>query len=118
MVRKSRCMSGSLDRPRGHSRLLQPPKLPLLSLSPRPPNVFSVYQVTFPAKSSASSLLFGSLSFYSAKMGAIPEADPDEPQVTKPFKFVTGKLAPCRALQSILLPSPPLFVFSAQWAFD
>ena len=25
-------------------------------------------------------------------MGAIPEADPDEPQVTKPFKFVTGKL--------------------------
>lgn len=51
-------------------------------------------------------------------MGAIPEADPDEPQVTKPFKFVTGKLAPCRALQSILLPSPPLFVFSAQWALD
>lgn len=28
MVRKCRCMSGSLDRPRGHSRLLQPPKLP------------------------------------------------------------------------------------------
>lgn len=51
-------------------------------------------------------------------MGAIPEADPDEPQVTKPFKFVTGKLDPCRALQSILLPSPPLFVFSAQWALD
>lgn len=25
------------------------------------------------------------------KMGAIPEADPDEPVETKPFKFVTGK---------------------------
>lgn len=28
------------------------------------------------------------------KMGAIPEADPDEPQETKPFKFVTGELVP------------------------
>ncbi|RAH78340.1 cytochrome c oxidase subunit VIb [Aspergillus fijiensis CBS 313.89] len=26
-------------------------------------------------------------------MGAIPEADPDEPQETKPFKFVTGELS-------------------------
>lgn len=26
-------------------------------------------------------------------MGAIPEADPDEPVETKPFKFVTGKWA-------------------------
>lgn len=25
-------------------------------------------------------------------MGAIPEADPDEPMETKPFKFVTGEL--------------------------
>lgn len=25
------------------------------------------------------------------KMGAIPEADPDEPLETKPFKFVTGE---------------------------
>ena len=25
-------------------------------------------------------------------MGVIPEADPDEPLETKPFKFVTGKL--------------------------
>jgi hypothetical protein len=24
-------------------------------------------------------------------MGAIPEADPDEPVETKPFKFVTGE---------------------------
>lgn len=24
-------------------------------------------------------------------MGAIPEYDPEEPQETKPFKFVTGK---------------------------
>lgn len=24
-------------------------------------------------------------------MGAIPEADPDEPLETKPFKFVTGE---------------------------
>lgn len=29
-----------------------------------------------------------------AKMGAIPEADPDEPVETKPFKFVTGKFSP------------------------
>lgn len=111
-----------------HEWLARPPARPFPAASttktssplfpPRPPNVLSVYQVTFPAKSSASSLLFGSLSFDSAKMGAIPEADPDEPQVTKPFKFVTGKLDPCRALQSILLPSPPLFVFSAQWALD
>jgi len=26
-------------------------------------------------------------------MGAIPEADPDEPVETKPFKFVTGTSA-------------------------
>lgn len=26
-------------------------------------------------------------------MGAIPEADPDEPVETKPFKFVTGELS-------------------------
>lgn len=32
-------------------------------------------------------------------MGAIPEADPDEPMETKPFKFVTGEF---------LLPSPIL----------
>lgn len=28
------------------------------------------------------------------KMGAIPEADPDEPVETKPFKFVTGECGP------------------------
>jgi hypothetical protein len=27
-------------------------------------------------------------------MGAIPEADPDEPVETKPFKFVTGEFVP------------------------
>ena len=27
-------------------------------------------------------------------MGAIPEADPEEPVETKPFKFVTGELNP------------------------
>lgn len=32
-------------------------------------------------------------------MGAIPEADPDEPMETKPFKFVTGEF---------LLPNPIL----------
>lgn len=33
-------------------------------------------------------------------MSAIPEADPDEPVETKPFKFVTGELSslgPCSA---------------------
>lgn len=29
-------------------------------------------------------------------MGAIPEADPDEPLETKPFKFVTGELTHCK----------------------
>ncbi|KAK2758294.1 Cytochrome c oxidase subunit 6B [Arachnomyces sp. PD_36] len=34
-------------------------------------------------------------------MGAIPEADPDEPVETKPFKFVTaGTLSAVRALES------------------
>jgi hypothetical protein len=34
-------------------------------------------------------------------MGAIPEADPDEPVETKPFKFVTGEFL----LQSSILLS-------------
>ena len=34
------------------------------------------------------------MKLHFVKMGAIPEADPDEPQETKPFKFVTGKSEP------------------------
>ena len=69
-----------------------------LSLSPRPTSAL------FPPPPPPPSLLYSTLlqsrPFLSGlylvplvKMGAIPEADPDEPQETKPFKFVTGELS-------------------------
>lgn len=68
-----------------------------LSLSPRPTSAL------LPTTTS-SPLLYSTLLQFrpfpsglylvlSVKMGAIPEADPDEPQETKPFKFVTGELS-------------------------
>lgn len=41
-------------------------------------------------------------------MGAIPEADPDEPVETKPFKFVTGELleTSCQPLKAVALSQP------------
>lgn len=99
-------MSGSLDRPRPFpdsfhfANLIRSTLLCLALLSP--------------STTSTSCLLtfrpfrFGSLCVPSVKM-AIPEADPDEPQVTKPFKFVTGEFH-----HAFGLPSFPLILW-AQW---
>ena len=66
-----------------------------LSLSPRPTSalfppphslLYSTHLQSRPFPSGLHLVL-------SVKMGAIPEADPDEPQETKPFKFVTGELS-------------------------
>ena len=104
MVRKSRCMSGSLDRPRGHSRLRSTTKTS--SSSPRRP-VQRISTTGSPLLSSLQTAFLSSGPYPAlAKMGAIPEADPDEPQTTQPFKFVTGKLAssigPTTSLPAIL----------------
>ena len=101
VVRKSRCVSGSLDR----LRPIPAPTTSPLSLSPRPTSALFP-----PPHSLLYSTLLQSRPFpsglhlvLSVKMGAIPEADPDEPQETKPFKFVTGEL-------SSLISHPPLWL--------
>lgn len=108
MVRKSRCMSGSLDRPRGHSRLRSTTKTS--SSSPRRP-VQRLSTTDLPLRSSLQTAFLSSGPYLAlAIMGAIPEADPDEPQATQPFKFVTGKLA------SSIGPATPLpKVLWIQW---
>ena len=108
VVRKSRCVSGSLDRPRPFPAPSTSPLSLSLSLSlsfPRPTSALFP-----PPPSLLYSTLLQSRPFPSGlylvllvKMGAIPEADPDEPQETKPFKFVTGEL-------SSLVPYPPLWL--------
>lgn len=76
----------SLDRPRSYpalhsfdhptsTRPLPSPTLALLSSLP----IHLLYPRGLRSK------------LHIAKMGAIPEYDPEEPQETKPFKFVTGK---------------------------
>lgn len=83
---KSDSLSGSsLDRPRSY---------PALHSFGHPTS--SLCPLLYPLTSSSHPLSLRPFcvlppKLHIAKMGAIPEVDPDEPVETKPFKFVTGK---------------------------
>lgn len=67
------------------------------SIHSHPSNVLSLHELCHPTVAARPRFDFAcfDLNCLSSpplvNMGAIPEADPDEPVETKPFKFVTGE---------------------------
>ncbi|KAI9044068.1 cytochrome c oxidase subunit VIb [Aspergillus affinis] len=94
-------MSGSLDRPRSlpasllhgsfHSTGRKPHPIPFPFLPLLPSSTPTTSPP--PRQFNSSYLSAEALLLHIVKMGAIPEADPDEVMETKPFKFLVDRIA-------------------------